>query len=237
MAVEQTKHAMVESNLGLVHSAAQTYRGRGVPYDDLLQEGTLGLMQAVERFDPARGVKFSTYAARWIRGALIEALGQAPAIRLPDKARRGLAAVKRAESELGDPAPGAIAKRTGLGAGRVRSLRDAAHVAASLDEPVGADRTPLVELVADPDPVDPWRHLDERETRRRVWSLLNVLPRRHREVLIRRYGLAGGKAQTHTQVAAALGIGHERSRQLEQEALRRLRELESGRERAAQSAA
>jgi RNA polymerase sigma factor (sigma-70 family) len=237
MAVEQTNEAMVVSNLGLVHSAAHAYRGRGVPYDDLVQEGTLGLMQAIQRFDPARGVKFSTYAAWWIRGALIEALGQAPAIRLPDKARRGLAAVKRAESELGDPAPTAIAERTGLGAGRVRSLRDAAHVAASLDEPVGADRTPLVELVADPDPVDPWRHLDERETRRRVWSLLNVLPRRHREVLIRRYGLAGGKAQTHTQVAAALGIGDERSRQLEHEALRRLRELESGRERAAQSAA
>ena len=88
VAVGQTKEAMIESNLGLVHSAAQAYRGRGVPYDDLVQEGTIGLMQAIQRFDPARGVKFSTYAAWWIRGALIEALGQAPAIRLPDKARR-----------------------------------------------------------------------------------------------------------------------------------------------------
>jgi DNA-directed RNA polymerase sigma subunit (sigma70/sigma32) len=109
------------------------------------------------------------------------------------------------------------------------------HVAASLDEPVGEDGTPLVELVADPDPVDPWRRLDERETHRRVWSLLKVLPRRHREVLIRRYGLVGGEAQTHAQVAAALGIGDERSRQLEREALRRLRELEAGREHAAYS--
>jgi RNA polymerase sigma factor (sigma-70 family) len=170
VAVEQTKEAMIESNLGLVHSAAQAYRGRGVPYDDLVQEGTLGLMQAVERFDPARGVKFSTYAAWWIRGALTDALRQAPAIRLPEKAQRGLAAVKRAESDLRDPGPQAIAERTGLGARRVRSLGDAAHVAASLDEPVGADGTPLVELVADPDPVE--RHLDEQETRRRVWSLL-----------------------------------------------------------------
>jgi RNA polymerase primary sigma factor len=233
VAIEQAKEAMIESNLGLVHSAAQAFRGRGVPYDDLVQEATLGLMQAVERFDPARGVKFSTYATSWIRGALIEALGHAHAIRLPDKARRGLAAVKRAERELPDPAPEAIAQRTGLGAGRVRSLRDAAHVAASLDEPVGADGTPFVELVADPHPADPWRRLDERETRRRVWSLLKVLPRRHREVLVRRYGLAGGQEQTHAQIAAALGIGHERSRQLEHEALRRLRELESGREHAA----
>jgi len=233
VAVEHTSETMVESNLGLVHSAAQAFRGRGVPYDDLVQEGTLGLMQAVERFEPARGVKFSTYAAWWIRGALIDALGQAPAIRLPDKARRGLAAVKRAEHELGDAAPAAIAARTGLGAGRVRSLRDAAHVAASLDEPVGADGTPLVELVADPDPADPWRHLDEHETRRRLWSLLKALPRRHREVLVRRYGLVGGDEQTHAQVGAALAIGAERSRQLEHEALRRLRVLESGHEHAA----
>jgi RNA polymerase sigma factor (sigma-70 family) len=231
--VEQTKQAMIESNLGLVHSAAQAYRGRGVPYDDLVQEGTVGLMQAVERFDPGRGVKFSTYAAWWIRRGLMDALGQARAIRLPQKAQRGLAAVKRAERELRDPAAEAIAERTGLGAGRVRSLRSAAHVAASLDEPVGVDGPPLVELVADPDAVDPWRRLDEHETRRRVWSLLKVLPRRHREVLVRRYGLAGGEAQTHTQVAAALGIGNERSRQLEREALRRLRELEAGREHAA----
>jgi DNA-directed RNA polymerase sigma subunit (sigma70/sigma32) len=141
--------------------------------------------------------------------------------------------VQRAEHELADPAPEAIAARTGLGVGRVRSLRDAARVTASLDEPVGTDGAPLVELVADPEPVDPWRHLEEDETRRRAWSLLKVLPRRHREVLIRRYGLAGGEAQTHAQVAAALGIGNERSRQLEREALRRLRELESGRDRAA----
>src|SRR3954470_11026059 len=112
VAVEQTNEAMIESNLGLVHSAAQSYRGRGVPYD-LVQEGTLGLMHAVERFDPDRGVKFSTYAAWWIRRALIDALGEARAIRLPSKARRGLAAVKAAERELRAPAPEAIAERTG----------------------------------------------------------------------------------------------------------------------------
>src|SRR3954462_1443867 len=108
-------------------------------------------------------------------------------------------------------------------------MLSAAHVEASLDEPVGVDGTTLVELVADPDAVDPWRRLDEHETRRRGWSLLKVLPRPHREVLSRRYGLAGGEEQTHAQVAEALGIGDERSRQLEHEALRRLRELESGR--------
>jgi RNA polymerase sigma factor (sigma-70 family) len=107
--LQQTQEAMIEANLGLVRAAAQAFRGRGVPYDDLVQEGTLGLMQAVQRFDPGRGVKFSTYAAWWIRGALTDALRQAPAIRIPEKAQRGLAAVKRAERELRDPAPEAIA--------------------------------------------------------------------------------------------------------------------------------
>jgi RNA polymerase sigma factor (sigma-70 family) len=233
MGVEQTRAAMIESNVGLVHALAKAYRGRGVADDDLVQEGTVGLIQAVDRFDPDRGVKFSTYAAWWIRRALIDALGQARVIRMPAKAERSLSAVRRAETELRGPTSGsasdeAVAERTGLSAERVRSLRTAARVTASLDEPVGEDGSPRAELVADPDPVDPWCHLDDLETRQRAWSLLKVLPRRHREVLVRRYGLAGGEAQTHAQTAAALGIGDERSRQLENEALRRLRELDTG---------
>src|SRR5215204_2852721 len=230
MRVEQTRAAMIESNLGLVHAMAAAYRGRGVANDDLVQEGTVGLIQAVDRFDPDRGVKFSTYAAWWIRRALIDALGQARVIRMPDKAERSLGAVRRAETELRGPTSGsasdeAVAERTGLSAERVRSLRTAARVTASLDEPVGENGAPRAELVADPDPVDPWRHLDDLETRRRAWSL--------REVLVRRYGMAGGEAQTHAQIAAALGIGDERSRQLENEALRRLRALDTGHQRAA----
>jgi RNA polymerase sigma factor (sigma-70 family) len=238
MRVEQTRAAMIESNLGLVHALAKPYRGRGVADDDLVQEGTVGLIQAVDRFNPDRGVKFSTYAAWWIRRALIDALGQARVIRMPAKAQRSLSAVRRAETDLRGPTSGSaseetVAERTGLSAERVRSLRTAARVTASLDEPVGEDGAPRAELVADPDPVDPWRHLDDLETRRGTWSLLEVLPSRQREVLVRRFGLAGGEAQTHAQIAAALGIGDERSRQLENEALRRLRELDAGHQRAA----
>jgi RNA polymerase sigma factor (sigma-70 family) len=229
---------MIESNLGLVHALAKAYRGRGVAYDDLVQEGTVGLIQAVDRFDPDRGVKFSTYAAWWIRRALIDALGQARVIRMPAKAKRSLSAVRQAETELRRPtsrsaSDEAVAEHTGLSTERVRSLRTAARVTASLDEPLGEDGQPRSDLVADPDAVDPWRHLDELETRRRAWLLLKVLPRRHREVLVRRYGLADGEAQTHTQVAAALGISDERSRQLENEALHRLRALDTGHQRAA----
>lgn len=234
----ETKQAMIESNLGLVHALADGYRGRGVPYDDLMQEGTVGLMRAVERFDVDRGVKFSTYAACWIRHALVDSLDQAHLIRMPAKAQRSMTAVKRAEGELrgrtrGAPTAEAVAEHTGLSAERVRSLRGAARVTASLDEPIGEEGTPLAELIADRDAVDPWRHLDRLELRRRVWSSLKALSKRHREVVVRRYGLAGGEAQSHAQIAAALGIGDERSRQLEREALRRLRELEAGQEHAA----
>src|SRR3954453_4979380 len=201
MRVEQTRAAMIESNLGLVHVMAEAYRGRGVANDDLVQEGTVGLIQAGDRFDPDRGGKFATHAAWWIRRALIDALGQSRVIRMPAKAQRSLSAVRGAETELCGPTSGsarhrAVAEPPGLSAERVRSLRTAARVTASLDEPVGDNGAPRAELVAAPDPVAPWRHPDDRETRRRARSLLKVLPGRPREVLVRRYGVAGGEAQT-----------------------------------------
>jgi RNA polymerase sigma factor (sigma-70 family) len=110
----------------------------------------------------------------------------------------------------------------------VSALRDAPRVSASLDEPVGEDETLLGELIADPAGMEAWQHADERETRRQVWSMLRVLPARHREVLLRRYGLVGERAQSHEEIAARLGVGEERSRQLESQALHWLRELGGG---------
>jgi RNA polymerase primary sigma factor len=227
------KDEMVERNLPLVVSVARRYRGRGVPFDDLVQEGTVGLVRAVELFDHRRGLKFSTYAAWWIRRSVLNALAAARTIRIPVAAGRKLVAVARAEAELRRLAPGwprveAIADRTGLSVGTVTALRDAPRVSASLDEPVGEDETLLGELIADPDGVDAWQHADEREARHQVWSMLRVLPERHREVLLRRYGLVGDRAQTHEEIAAWLGVGEERSRQLESQALHWLRELGGG---------
>jgi RNA polymerase primary sigma factor len=209
-----------------------------VPFDDLVQEGTIGLVKAAEQFDHGRGVKFSTYAAWWIRRALIEAVGDSRPIRVPPRARRTIAALHRAEDELRRAGAAAVtdealAERTGLGVARVRALRGAARVTASLDERIGEDGTVLADVVPDPDPVDPWRDLDARETRRQLWSMLKLLPRRHREVLVRRYGLADGACRSHADIGARLGVGEERSRQLEHEALHRLRELGGGRARAA----
>jgi RNA polymerase primary sigma factor len=221
---------MIEANQGLVRYVARKYCGLGVPFEDLVQEGNIGLIRAVEKFDRSRGLKFSTYAVWWIRSAVVEAVGNARTIRVPARAGQQLTAIAHAEQELRGLGPGvppteAIAERTGLSVPRVRALRDAARVTASLDQQIGEDGTPLGDLVPDAAADDPWLRLDQQETRRQVWSMLTLLPKRHREILVRRYGLDGDPAQTHAEIAAALDVGQERSRQLEREALHRLREL------------
>jgi RNA polymerase primary sigma factor len=227
---ELTNTEMIEANQGLVRSVARRYRGLGVPFEDLVQEGSIGLMRAVEKFDRSRGLKFSTYAVWWIRSAIVEAVGEGRIIRVPPRARQQVAAIARAEEDLRDLRPGlseveAIADRTGLSVRQVRALRDAARVTASLDQQVEEDGSALRDLVPDTSAADPWLHLDEQETRRQVWSMLRLLPKRHREILVRRYGLHGDPPETHTEIAAGLDVGQERSRQLEREALHRLREL------------
>jgi RNA polymerase primary sigma factor len=224
----RAKQRMVDSNLGLVHAVARSFHASSVPLDDLVQEGTIGLTRAAELFDPDRGVKFSTYAAWWIRRSIRDAIADSKVIRMPPKANRQLAAVRRAETELKRLGPGRasdaeIAQLAELSVGTVRSLRAAAQVTASLDQPIGEDTTPLGNLVADPESVDPADTAIAHEERERVWAMLGFLPKRHRDVLVRRYGLIGGRAQSHAEIGRALGVAEERSRQLERESLHRLR--------------
>lgn len=233
IAIEQgdqaAKKRMIESNLRLVLSLARTYRGSGVPLADLFQEGTIGLIRAVERFDHRRGLKFSTYAVWWIRSSLREAVAAAQMIRIPPRAYRQLAAVARAEDELREfgspPAIAAVAQRAGLSVESVRSLQAAARATASLDGPVGDDDTPLIELVADDSAADPSESAVASDQRRMVRGMLKLLPDRHRDVVIRRYGLDQRPPQSHEQIRTSLGVGEERSRQLELEALNRLRTI------------
>jgi RNA polymerase primary sigma factor len=227
---QAAKQRMIESNLRLVVSLARTYRGRGVPMADLVQEGTIGLIRAVERFDHRHGVKFSTYAAWWIRRSLRDGVAAAQPIRIPPRASRQLAAVRRAEDELGHstvgaPSLAAVADRTGLTVDSVRSLQRAARVTASLDEPVGEEDTALGELIADHRAADPPERAVVGEESRRVRRMVRLLPQRHRDVVIRRYGLGLQAPQSHEQIGAWLGVGEERSRQLEREAVRRLRAI------------
>jgi RNA polymerase primary sigma factor len=234
----RAKEKLIESNLGLVHLVARTYRGSAVPFPDLVQEGTVGLVRAVEKFDHRRGLKFSTYAVWWIRHSILEAVASSTVIRIPATAKQQLSAVRRAEADLRriGPSPasdGAIAEHTQLSEATVRSLRVAARVTASLDEPVGDDTTTLSDLVADDRNADPWESVIARENRHEVSAMLRLLPDRHREVLIRRYGLGDGQVQTHQEIGDWLGVGEQRSRQLEREALHRLRSIAATSARAA----
>ena len=229
---------MIKSNLGLVYAVARTYRGRGVPFEDLVQEGTIGLVSAVERFDHHRGVKFSTYAVWWIRRAILDAIASSQVIRMPAKARQQLAAVRRAESELErfgrrSASDEAIARRTQLSPTTVRSLRTAARVTASLELPIGEDTASLGDLLGDERAVDPPEEAIAQESRDEVRTMLRLLPKRHREVITRRYGMNDGRAQSHEEIGEWLAVGAERSRQLEREALHRLRSIAAGLTRAA----
>jgi len=234
----QAKQRMIESNLRLVHVVAGAYRGSSVPFADLVQEGTIGLVRAVERFDHRREVKFSTYAVWWIRRSMLDAIASSNVIRMPAKASQQLAAVRRAEAELERiehrrASDAAIAEHTQLGVTTVRSLREAARVTASLDEPVGEDATPLGDLLADVRAGDPFESAIASESRDEVSSMLRLLPERHREVIVRRYGLSDDGPQTHEQIGERLGVREERSRQIEREALHRLRSIAVASARAA----
>jgi RNA polymerase primary sigma factor len=226
------RREMVEANLGLVHAIGAPYRSYGIPFADLIQEGTVGLIEAVERFDPERGVKFSTYAAWLIRRALLGAIGASRSIRVPAQAAQQLAAVRRADHELKRSgtrhvSSEAIAARTGLRPSSITTLRTAGRVTASLDQPIGDDATQLGDLLSDPERRDPADVACENEAARELQTLLRLLPERHRQVLIRRYGLGGSQRQSHQQVGSWLGVKEERSRQLEREALHWIREIAS----------
>lgn len=226
---QAAKQWMIESNLRLVVALARAYRGSGVPMADLVQEGTIGLIRAIERFDHRHGVKFSTYGTWWIRRSLRDAVAAAQLIRISPRATRQLAAVRRAEDELRHSSPGsptiaAVADRTGLSVDSVRSLRQAARVTASLDEPTGEDGMLVGELVADQQTADPSERAVACDESGRVRRMVGLLPQRHRDVVVRRYGL-GRAAESHEEIASWLGVGEERSRQLEREALHRLRTI------------
>jgi RNA polymerase primary sigma factor len=224
----KAKQRMIESNLRLVFAIARRHLGRGVPFADLVQEGSIGLVRAVERFDHRREVKFSTYAVWWIRRSMRDAIAESQVIRIPARAKRQMAAIRRAEAELERGARASrsteqIAARTGISAQRVRALRGAALVTASLDEPGGEDGLTLGELVADEAAVDPCARAIAHEDQRSVPTMLRFLPDRHRQVLERRYGLGCVREHSHAEIAKWLGVGQECSRQIERDALRRLR--------------
>ncbi|MEV5496017.1 sigma-70 family RNA polymerase sigma factor [Nonomuraea fuscirosea] len=227
----RAKDLLIRSNLRLVVAAARRYSYRGLPMPDVIQEGNLGLIRAVEKFDYTRGYKFSTYGMWWIRQAIERGIhDKSRTVRLPihvaEELSRLIRVERRLAAELGrEPTEAELGEVAERSPAQVAALRRLGQEMVSLDLPVGAHgESRIGDMIADEEGPQVQELTERRALGAELRAVVTTLPPREAFVIRRRYGLAGQEAQSYTEIAEQLGLTRERIRQLEKQALRRLRE-------------
>jgi len=229
---KKAREQMIKANLRLVVKIARDYEGIGLPLLDLISEGNIGLMKAVERFDPAKGGKLSTYGSWWIKQSIKRALAnQSKTIRLPvhlvDKISKMRRTAMKLQEELGrEPTDEELGEELGITATRVAQMRMAAIRPASLDAPIGdEDSNNFAEVVQDESADTPYEQLEEKTVTRMLQEMVKTLDPREATILRARFGLDGGPQRTLEEVGQKFGVTRERVRQIQNIALKKLRKM------------
>jgi alternative sigma factor RpoH len=228
----EAREKMIKSNLRLVISVAKRYTNLGVPLSDLIEEGNIGLMKSVEKFDPDRGFRFSTYAAWWIKQGISRAIiDQGKMIRVPVYMNEEIMKYKKMVEKLTHklnrkPTFGEVAKKMKLPVEKVRDLENAISKMSSLDAPIGEDGDgQIMDIIEDETIAAPDEELEKFFNKERATEYLDLLNERERLIIDMRYGLNGGDSSTLADIARKLGVSRERVRQLEAATIIKLRQL------------